>query len=81
MPLPRKSISALSTFQVGTDVMKKKIVNDIMYYLRRLIKLGRRLQTLQIREGVEDTSVYEEFERLAKEVDDLEKSLRKDMRE
>lgn len=55
--------------------MKKKLMNDIMYYLRKLIKLGRRLQNLQIREGVEDTSIMEEFEGLAKEVDELEQNM------
>ena len=77
MSLPRKSISVLSSSIVhaGADSMKKKLMNDIMYYLRKLIKLGRRLQNLQIRESVEDTSIMEEFERLAKEVDELEQNM------
>jgi hypothetical protein len=78
--MARKSIStsALSTsiLQAGSASMRRKLMNDIMYYLRRLIKMGRSLQTLQIRESVEDTSIQEQFEQLAKEVDELEESIK-----
>jgi hypothetical protein len=57
------------------NVMNKKIMNDIMYYLRKLVKLARRAQTMTLREGVDD-SIESELNSLINEIDELEKSMK-----
>ena len=57
---------------------RKKAMNDILYYLRRLMKLARTVQQLSVLEGVESCDmVQEELDRIGKRIDELEKSLRK----
>lgn len=48
----------------------KKTMNDIMYYLRRLLKLARKLQTGMLREGC-DPYIDSEIQECLKEVRDL----------
>jgi hypothetical protein len=57
------------------NVMNKKIMNDIMYYLRKLVKLARRAQTMTLREGVDD-SIESELNSLINEIDELDKSMK-----
>ena len=57
---------------------RKKAMNDILYYLRRLMKLARTVQQLSILESVESCDmVQEELDRIGNRIDELEKSLRK----
>lgn len=57
---------------------RKKAMNDILYYLRRLMKLARTVQQLSVLESVESCDmVQEELDRIGKRIDELEKSLRK----
>ena len=39
--------------------MNRKIMNDIMYYLRKLLKLARKAQTMSLKEGID---LYEDKE-------------------
>lgn len=56
---------------------RKKAMNDILYYLRRLMKLARTVQQLSVLESVESCDmVQEELDRIGKRIDELEKSLR-----
>ena len=57
---------------------RKKAMNDILYYLRRLMKLARTVQQLSVLESVESCDmVQEELDRIGKRIDELEESLRK----
>lgn len=57
---------------------RKKAMNDILYYLRRLMKLARTVQQLSVLESVESCDmVQEELDRIGKRIDELEKGLRK----
>lgn len=80
--LMRKSLDI--TGQVVKSVLdtkikaRKKAMNDILYYLRRLMKLARTVQQLSVLESVESCDmVQEELDRIGKRIDELEKSLRK----
>ena len=55
---------------------RKKAMNDILYYLRRLMKLARTVQQLSVLESVESCDmVQEELDRIGKRIDELEESL------
>lgn len=55
---------------------RRKTMNDIMYYLRRLMKLARTAQKLSILEGTEfEDSVQEELDDIEKGLAELEKDL------
>lgn len=74
----RKQIG-VSEALLSRNMMNRKIMNDIMYYLRKLIKLARRAQTLSIREGTdiseEESKILEELEYIENDIKDLEKEL------
>lgn len=70
----RKSIDVDEAL-FSKNMMNRKLMNDIMFYLRKLVKLARRAQSLSLKEGFEDKSISEEFSSICKEIDDLEKSL------
>ena len=61
------------------NLMNKKVMNDIMYYLRKLIKLARRAQTLSLREGVniyEDSDIQEELKNMRDVISEIESTLK-----
>ena len=61
------------------SLMNKKIMNDIMYYLRKLLKLARRAQTLSLREGVDtygDKEIQEELHEIREFIKNTENSLK-----
>ena len=51
---------------------RQKLMNDIMYYLRKLINLAKKVQNLS--EGVDedDIKLTDEFTKLKSEIDELE---------
>lgn len=53
------------------NMMHKKIMNDILYYIRRLLKLARQAQSLGVSEGVD----IDELNSISEEIDKIEKSL------
>lgn len=73
----RKKISAVDETVSPKSIVNKKILNDIMFYLRKLIKLARHAQSISIKEGIEiDSHILDEFEQLKKEIDSLEESFK-----
>lgn len=64
---------AVNSVRIGA---RKKIMNDIMYYLRKLLKLARKAQT--IGEGVEDLEnqkIIEELEFIKSGIKEIEEEL------
>ena len=73
----RKKISTVDEAVSPKSILTKKILNDIMFYLRKLIKLARHAQSISIKEGAEiDSDILEEFEQLKAEIDSLEESFK-----
>lgn len=59
---------------LGNKLANRKIMNDIMYYLRRLLKLARVAQSNMLREGT-DIELLNELDRIKEEVDRLESNI------
>ena len=69
-------VSGITAIKSVKGLSRKKIVQDCLYYERKILKLLRRLQAIP--ESVEDLELqrmFEEAENLGKEVDEIEKSL------
>lgn len=45
------------------------VMTDIMFYLRKILKLARRAKALGLSEGADFREIEEEFEGLKKEID------------
>lgn len=55
---------------------KRKAMNDIMYYLRRLMKLAKTVQKLSILEGAEvEDLIFKELEEIEQGISVLERDL------
>ena len=55
---------------------KRKAMNDIMYYLRRLMKLAKTVQKLSILEGAEvEDPIFKELEEIEQGISVLERDL------
>ena len=65
-------LSALALVSKSSkDRDRRKLMNDIMYYLRKLLNLAKKVQSLS--EGVEDDEeLYNKFDQLKSEIDELE---------
>lgn len=56
----------------GNSIARKKLIQDCLYYERKILKLLRRLQSVQ--EGIEDhelQQMYEQVQEIGKEIDKL----------
>lgn len=79
--LSRKTINAQDISKLASikKTKSKRVLNDILYYLRKLLKLARTAQQLQLLEGVEYDSEYksvvEELDIIKEEVDRLENEI------
>lgn len=78
-----KALAGLAALSIlshsSKDRNRRKLMNDIMYYLRKLINLAKQVQSLS--EGVEDDTLEEElleFEKLKSEIDEFEESLKEE---
>lgn len=72
----RKTISAVQEATFNKSMIGKKTLNDIMYYLRKLIKLARQAQRISLTEGSEiDNSILEEINDIEREINNLESNL------
>ena len=68
-------VAGLATVKSAKGMSRRKIMSDLLYYMRKCLKLARRAQTIS--EGAEDLELqrmYEEVEALGKEIDLVEKS-------
>lgn len=65
----------VSKLMTARKLKSKRITNDILYYLRKLIKLARQAQQIQLLEGTEYDSLVKEFESIKEEVDRLEEEI------
>lgn len=71
----RKEIKAVDEANVLTSLTNRRIMNDIMYYLRKLLKLARRAQTSLLREGYDmgdDIEIQECLKEVREAIKDLE---------
>ena len=69
-------MAGLTTIKSVKGLSRKKIVQDCLYYERKILKLLRRLQAIP--ESVEDLELqrmFEEAELIGREVDNIEKNL------
>lgn len=72
----RKTISTVQEATFSKSMVNKKILNDIMYYLRRLIKLARQAQRVSLMEGLDvDNSILNELSDIEREIENIESSL------
>ena len=72
----RKTISTVQEATFSKSMVNKKILNDIMYYLRRLIKLARQAQRVSLMEGSDvDNSILNELSDIEREIENIESSL------
>jgi len=81
----RKVIEAFSgagLFDIGMaaksmkGLSRKKLVQDCLYYERKILRLLRRLQSIS--EGVEDenlSNIQGEIDRIAKNIEEIEKMM------
>lgn len=70
----RKSID-VSEALFSKNVMNRKLMNDIMFYLRKLIKLARRAQSLSLTEGAEVGLISKELDDIGKKIYEIEKTM------
>lgn len=76
----RKSLAGLAAMSLldksSNKRNRQKLLNDIMYYLRKLINLAKQVQNLS--EGVNDIPDEDltEFEKIKSEIDKLEETLK-----
>ena len=70
----RKSID-VSEALFSKNVMNRKLMNDIMFYLRKLIKLARRAQSLSLTEGAEVGLILKELDDIGKKIYEIEKTM------
>ena len=76
----RKSLAGLAAISLldksSNKRNRQKLLNDIMYYLRKLINLAKQVQNLS--EGVNDFPDEDltEFEKIKSEIDKLEETLK-----
>jgi hypothetical protein len=76
-----KAAAGLATLsllnQSSSKRERQKLMNDIMYYLRKLINLAKRVQNLSesVGDSLSDKDLLE-FEDLKSEIEDLESSIK-----
>lgn len=70
----------VEAFEVPFMGLKKRrnrrLANDILYYLRKLLKLARELQKMSLIEGVDLGDFDAQVDSIMEEVEQLEKDMR-----
>ncbi len=69
----RKVVDAFSALRTAAKVKNRAIMNDIVYYLRKLLTLAKSSQKLSL---YESANVVDELNEIEKEIERLEEEVR-----
>lgn len=72
LTISTKDVSKIASLKKAKN---RRLMNDILYYLRKLLRLAKQAQQLQLQEGVEYDSVTEELDIIKEEIDRIEKEM------
>lgn len=72
LTISTKDVSKIASLKKAKN---RRLMNDILYYLRKLLRLAKQAQQLQLLEGVEYDSVTEELDIIKEEIDRIEKEM------